>query len=447
MPPLGARAARTQVAAITKKRAAIAAYVVGSIGFTPISMLLMTRVNAAAAARPTRIPAALRRKPWLTINWKIPAWGRTQRHADTDLGSALPHQRRQHAIEADTGKDRGDRGKYADQKQLESRGGLRLSHQRIHGLHFHQHHVGIVLGHGGADCGAQLRGVAVHAQRPAVDASVIHIAIGEVHLLAAGNGQRGCAYVSSHADDLDPLGLQLAYPDQYALADGGFVRECLGGEQLIHHHHIAVAGIVGVGEAAPGDQRRVHGFEVAGEDEEVVHRLKLARVGQRGGEAPADGEEWSGERKRSGGGDTPHAGNRAQSVRQVAHPRRALRRLRSTPPAQGEKRQQMAGVETGIDALKFQEAAYHQSAADQQHEGERHFGDHHDVAQHPRIPQARGATAAAQHDGDIGARGAQGRHDTEEPRGHERGGRGEGDHHRIDGDGVEARQVRRSERA
>ena len=220
--------------------------------------------------------------------------------------------------------------------------------------------------------------------------------------------------MSGHADDLDPLGLQLAYADQDALADGGFVGERLGGELLIHHHHFAVAGIVGVGEAAPGDQRRVHGFEVAGKDEEVIHRLKLARVGQRGSEAPADGEEGSGERKRSGGGDAPHAGNRAQFVRQVADPGRALRRLRSAASAEREKRQQVAGIETGIDALKFQETAHHQPAADQQHEGERHFGDHHHVAQHPRVPQSRGATAAAQHDGDIGARGAQGRHDTEE---------------------------------
>ena len=255
------------------------------------------------------------------------------------------------------------------------------------------------------------------------------------------------AYVSGHADDLDPLGFQLAYPDQYAFADGGFVRERLGGEQLIDHHHLAVPGIVGVREAPPGDQRRMHGFEVAGEDEEVIHRLKLARVGQRGGEAPADGEEGSGERKRRGGGDAPHAGNRAQSVRQVADPRRALRRLRAAASAQREKRQQMAGIETGIDALKFQETAHHQSAADQQYEGERHFGDHHYVAQHPRIPQACSATASAQHDGDIGARGAQGRHDAEESRGHERGGRGEGDHYRIDGDGVEARQARRRQRA
>src|SRR4051794_12071782 len=99
----------------------------------------------------------------------------------------------------------------------------------------------------------------------------------------------------------------------------------------------------------------MHGFEVAGEDEKVIHGLKFTRVGERGGEAPADRKEWSGERKRSGGGNTPHAGQRVQSVREVPDPCRALRRLRSTASAQCEKSQQVAGVKAGIDELKFQE--------------------------------------------------------------------------------------------
>ena len=184
-------------------------------------------------------------------------------------------------------------------------------HQRVHGLHFHQHHVRIVLGHGGADGAGELRGVAIHAQRPAVDASVIHVAIHDVDLLAAGNGQRVAAHVGGHADDLHPLGYELARADQDALADGGFVGEGFGGEQLIHHDGVAVGSVIGVRETAPGDQGSVHGFEVAGQHEEVIHRLEFAGVGERGGEAPANGEEGFGEGERAGGGDRLHAGNRA----------------------------------------------------------------------------------------------------------------------------------------
>ena len=56
------------------------------------------------------------------------------------------------------------------------------------------------------------------------------------------------------------------------------------------------------------------------------------------------------------------------ACRSVANPSRTLR-AGATAPADGEKGQQVAGVETGIDALEFEEAAHHQTAADQQHEG------------------------------------------------------------------------------
>ena len=114
---------------------------------------------------------------------------------------------------------------------------------RVHRLQFHHHHVGIVLRDGGADGGGELARVAVDAKRPAVDASVVDVAIGEVDLLAAGGGERGAAHVSGHADDLDPLRFELADADQDALADGGFVGEGFGGEQLIHHHQLAVGAL------------------------------------------------------------------------------------------------------------------------------------------------------------------------------------------------------------
>ena len=206
-------------------------------------MLVMTRVTAAAAARPTRIPAALRRSPWPTIKLEDAGRGGAQRHADADFGGALPDQGCQDTIETDSGEEGGDGGEYADQQQLESRAGLGAFHEGVHRLEFHQHHVGIVLRDGGADGGGELGGVAIDAKRPAVDSSMVDVAVGEVDLFAAGGGERGTAHVSGHADDLDPLRFELAYADQDALADGGLVGEGFGGEQLIHHGQFAVGAL------------------------------------------------------------------------------------------------------------------------------------------------------------------------------------------------------------
>src|ERR1019366_10637712 len=100
-------------------------------------------------------------------------------------------------------------------------------------------------------------------------------------------------------------------------------------------------------------------------DDEVVDRLELAGVGQCRGEAPADGKEGFGERERARGGGVPHAGKCAQLAFEVAHPGGALPGLRAAAPAESEESQQAAGVETGIDALQFNEAARHEPAGDQ----------------------------------------------------------------------------------
>jgi hypothetical protein len=70
---LAARRAGSQEAdaAISRKSSDVAAKVAGSVAFTPISRLSSTRVNPKAAARPTPMPAAVRRSPWPTTSWKI----------------------------------------------------------------------------------------------------------------------------------------------------------------------------------------------------------------------------------------------------------------------------------------------------------------------------------------------------------------------------------------
>ena len=135
------------------------------------------------------------------------------------------------------------------------------------------------------------------------------------------------------------------------LPTGGLVGEGFGGEQLIHYRQLAVGGVVGVGEAASRDQRRAHGFEVARNDADVIHRLKLAGVGEGGGQTPSDREEGPGEREGGGRGDALHAGQRVELASEIADPGGTLRRLYAAASADGKEGEQVAGIETGIDAL------------------------------------------------------------------------------------------------
>jgi len=60
------------LAAIIRNSPAIVANVAGSVGFTPISMLVITRVMPSAAKTPTAIPMALRSIPCPTTH--TPRW-------------------------------------------------------------------------------------------------------------------------------------------------------------------------------------------------------------------------------------------------------------------------------------------------------------------------------------------------------------------------------------
>src|ERR1035437_1457675 len=88
--------------AIAKKSAATAAKVGGSVALTPTSMLVMTRVRANAAARPSTMPPALRAQALADQKLENAAGSRPERHADADLGRALAHQGRQHAVKPHT---------------------------------------------------------------------------------------------------------------------------------------------------------------------------------------------------------------------------------------------------------------------------------------------------------------------------------------------------------
>ena len=102
--------------------------------------------------------------------------------------------------------------------------------------------------------------------------------------------------MSGHADDLDPLRFELTDADQDALADGGLVGEGFGGEHLIHYAELAIRELSASVKPRPAISGVVHGFEIAGDDGDVVDGLELAgsvRAGARpqrmGEKRPASG--------------------------------------------------------------------------------------------------------------------------------------------------------------
>ena len=169
-------------------------------------------------------------------------------------------------------------------------------------------------------------------------------------------------------------------------------------------------------------------------------------VGERLLGAPADGAEATGERKRERRGDALHAGNRAQPFFDLFGQLGTLRR-RPRAAAEELERQQAARIESRIDALQFEKTSEHQPRPDEQHEAQRHFGDHHCIPEPAAGAETGGAAAAAKHGHGIHAERAPCGHHPEEHGHHQRDRRGESQHGRVDADSVEPRQIRRGDRA
>ena len=109
--------------------------------------------------------------------------------------------------------------------------------------------------------------------------------------------------------------------------------------------------------------------------------------------------------------------------------------------------EQVARVESGVDALQFKETAEHQPRAHQQNKRERDLGCYDDVAHRAASAESGVATDAAQHVHQPRTRCAQCRSHAEENRRRESRERSEGEHRCVDGYGIEARQVGGGERA
>src|SRR5215207_4382535 len=99
-----------------------------------------------------------------------------------------------------------------------------------------------------------------------------------------------------HADDLSPLSLRSANAIQDALAYSRLIWKCFRGQCLIDYEEITVGRAVLLRESASGHKLGPHGFEVAGQNDLKIGRLKLARVALRLGSAPTHGTKPAGER-------------------------------------------------------------------------------------------------------------------------------------------------------
>ena len=98
--------------------------------------------------------------------------------------------------------------------------------------------------------------------------------------------------------------------------------------------------------------------------------------------------------------------------------------------------QHIMGIEAGTDTAEGEKGANEQRRADQQHQGQRDLADDEQRASLALPEAGAGAVAALLQGGvEVGARGAEGREESEEDAGEQRDGEGEGEYAPIDADG------------
>ena len=172
---------------------------------------------------------------------------------------------------------------------------------------------------------------------------------------------------------------------------------------------------VGVLEQPPPAQRNPHRFEVAGRHHAVIGAPGYIRTRRHtlGREAAAAALPSQGQCAGETGG--PHAGQRAHALQHALEERRALRKL----AVLGHWRihahsENMVRAEARIDTAQPGEAFEQQSGPHQQHQGERHFADHQQIAQHPAAGTGAAASTLFQHHVQIDPRDLQGRRHAEQ---------------------------------
>ena len=145
-----------------------------------------------------------------------------------------------------------------------------------------------------------------------------------------------------------------------------------------------------------------------------VGLLELGRVGDRLLLAPARVDQGAVERQRSDGGDRLHPGERRELLPHGADLGRAL--LGAPPDDPRREGQHAPGVEAGVGVGQRHEAPDHEPAAHQEHERQRHLGDHHAAPEQRPAGEPGRAARPAEHVGQARARGADGRGEPEERR-------------------------------
>src|SRR5688572_29080345 len=81
-----------------------------------------------------------------------------------------------------------------------------------------------------------------------------------------------------HTNDLSPLSLRRANPEQNPFAHRGLIGECFRSQCLINYEQIAVGRAVLLRESAPGNKLSAHGLEIPGQNDLKIGSLKLARI-------------------------------------------------------------------------------------------------------------------------------------------------------------------------
>ena len=84
--------------------------------------------------------------------------------------------------------------------------------------------------------------------------------------------------MGDHPDDLSPLRLGRAHPEEDPLAHSRLVRKGLRGECLINYEKVPVRRAVVFGKGSSSQQLRVHCFEIAGQNDLKIGSLKPAGI-------------------------------------------------------------------------------------------------------------------------------------------------------------------------
>ena len=371
------------------------------------------------------------------------AAGRSERHADANLGGSLAHGGGQHAVEADHREDGGNAGEHRNQDQREAGGRNGLVNVELPRPDLGEQQSRILLGH----CIAHRRGhrvrVAIRAHGPAEGRPPLAVAIHEKHALAAVVHHRGVALVLRHANHFEHLGFVGVDAGQHALSDGVAGREQPRRQQVVDDDDLGVGPIVFFAECPARNDWRPREREITGLHEVGDCLLKQRGIGRSSQRAVAREGVGAIEGERSRRRGIHHSRQRLQALERGPLERPAgLGALCAV--VLDDERQHAARIEAGVGVLQGHERADHQARANQQHERQSNLGNHRSVAQPSSAATADQAAARPQHIHHVRTRRPPGRRDAEDQRcGKRRRGR-EGEHRTIERHGGGPRQgVRR----